>query len=431
MKLLACITLLAFFISSAHAQRKVAVVKVLRGEVDVLTMGKSTRLKLEDWVEDGSVVKTAEKSFVKLIFIDKSQMNIGPVSEMKIEKFSGKDSGVIDLVKGKIRSQVTKDYLQMDNNKSKLFIKTANAVMGVRGTDFIIATNGTNTSTILFEGAIAFNKLENRGEANSQKLEDIVNRGVQMYPGEFSVVDGRGSQPTIPSLINIQQREKLEKSEAFEAVRTPGNSAANEVTKSVVPEGLNGTAVGNDASVLKNELSQVPVAKPEAGAANVPASNNPESFEQGGRYKPANGSFLHVDTGVIIAPTANSVYDANSNTYIPSNSGTVSANGDYVPPKNMEITPDGQVMVVGTDAKGQSVVQKVDTNTPVITVAGPNPTSNLSVKPGGSHGDHSFNDQGGLSNYHNNKINTGGVPVPGTSGQFPNETKTTIKIYPK
>ena len=33
-------------------------------------------------------------------------------SEMKIESFSGKDSGVIDLVKGKIRSQVTKDYLQ-------------------------------------------------------------------------------------------------------------------------------------------------------------------------------------------------------------------------------------------------------------------------------------------------------------------------------
>src|SRR6476619_7588686 len=114
--------------TTAWAQKKVAVVKLLKGDVDILTLGKTSKLKVEDWVEDGSVVKTAEKSFVKLVFIDKSQMNIGPSSEMKIEKFGDKDSGVIDLVKGKIRSQVTKDYLQMDRNKSKLFIKTPNAV---------------------------------------------------------------------------------------------------------------------------------------------------------------------------------------------------------------------------------------------------------------------------------------------------------------
>jgi hypothetical protein len=133
--------LIALMTTSAWASKKVAIVKLLKGEVDVLTLGKTTKLKVEDWVEDGSVVKTGEKSFVKLVFIDKSQMNIGPGSEMKIEKFGEKDSGVIDLVKGKIRSQVTKDYLQMDRNKSKLFIKTPNAVMGVRGTDFLISTN--------------------------------------------------------------------------------------------------------------------------------------------------------------------------------------------------------------------------------------------------------------------------------------------------
>src|SRR6187200_2126673 len=91
----------------ALAQKKVAVVKLLRGDVDILTLGKTMKLKADDWVEEGAVVKTSGKSFVKLVFIDKSQMNVGPNSEMKIENFSGKDSGVIELVKGKIRSQVT------------------------------------------------------------------------------------------------------------------------------------------------------------------------------------------------------------------------------------------------------------------------------------------------------------------------------------
>src|SRR5690606_31022450 len=162
-----CVLIFFILLSIASAwaeEQKVAVVKLLKGEVDVLNMGKTTKLKAEDWVEAGAVVKTAEKSFVKLVFIDKSQMNIGPNSEMKIESFSGKDAGVIDLVKGKIRSQVTKDYLQMkDKDRSKLFIKTENAVMGVRGTDFMISTNGKNTSVVLFEGEVVFNKFEGRG----------------------------------------------------------------------------------------------------------------------------------------------------------------------------------------------------------------------------------------------------------------------------
>jgi hypothetical protein len=256
MKHLFSFLLLTFLLmTSAWAQKKVAVVKLLKGDVDVLTLGKTMKLKLADWVEEGSVVKTGEKSFVKIVFIDKTQMNIGPSSEMKIEKFGDKDSGVIDLVKGKIRSQVTKDYLQMDRNKSKLFIKTANAVMGVRGTDFLISTNGQTTSTVLFEGAISFNKLENRGESNTNRLENIVDRGVSIQPGEFSVVDRVHPLPTVPAVLNVNQREALEKNETFDANRAPGNSSAKAPEKSIVPPGLSGESVSNDASALKTEIA--------------------------------------------------------------------------------------------------------------------------------------------------------------------------------
>lgn len=422
------------FTSLALAEaQKVAVVKLLRGEVEIVNAGKTQKLKVEDWVEDGSVVKTAEKSFVKLVFIDKSQMNVGPSSEMKIEKFTGKDSGVIDLVKGKIRSQVTKDYLQMGQDKSKLFIKTQNAVMGVRGTDFMIATNGKSTSTVLFEGAVVFNRLDNRAESDSRTLEDIVNRGVTMFPGEFSVVDGRGSQPTLPSILNIHQRERLEQAENFEGDRGPGNSETPEAKKSIVPTGLTGTVVGNDAGVLKKEIArEVPQMSSSRRGGRRQGAENPNSFVRNGRFKPTNGSFLHVDTGIIVAPPPESVYDPNTNTYIPVNSGSVSSNGNYVPPSNMEITPDGKVLVSVTNESGKTVVQEVVTNSPVLTTsevvatAAPETTSGTkssAMKDVGTTGD--------FSTFRNDTTTvTGGAPTPGTSGQISGSatTRTTINV---
>lgn len=370
MKLMILITL-SLLCVSAFAGSKVAVVKLVRGEADVLTLGKTTRLKVDDWVENGAVVKTAEKSFVKLIFVDKSSMNVGPNSEMKIESFSGKDSGVIDLVKGKIRSQVTKDYLQINKDKSKLFIKTQNAVMGVRGTDFMISTNGVNTSTVLFEGEIVFNKLDNRSETSSSRLEEIVDRGVRMHPGEFSVMEASRPQPTVPSLLNIQQREKLEKNVEFDSTRTPSNE--DKEAKSVVPAGLSGQQVSNNVEALKTEVAQVVATEP--AAQGTPSSADPNGYVQGDAVKPANGSFVHIDSGVIIAPGPGSVLDANTNTYIPGqDGGRVSDSGDFIPPKNVEITADGKIMVTTTNANGETVVKEVPKAAPVAqTVASTTP----------------------------------------------------------
>mgnify|MGYP003574887180 CR=1 FL=1 len=396
--------------SFALAQSKVAVVKMLRGEVDVLTLGKTTKLKIDDWVESGAVVKTAEKSFVKLVFVDKSQMNVGPNSEMKIEKFSGEDAGVIDLVKGKIRSQVTKDYLQIkDKDKSKLFIKTPTAVMGIRGTDFLISTNGSNTAAVLFEGEVVFNRIGSHDLSNTNSLEQLVDRGVRLYPGDFSVVVPEIQQPTVPSRLNIQQLNNLEKNESFDSDRTPSNTTGTEA-KSIVPAGLNGHVVSNNTAILKNEITQVTsteVAKPTEAA-----SANPDGFIKGNEVKPANGSFLHVESGVIIPPGPGSVLDANTNTYIPvASDGKAGADGSYIPPKNVEITTDGKIFVASVDKNGQTLVQEAPKKLPVVesTIV----TSH--TLPGtGSAGTNiattdalKFN-AGGTSNFMNNQMQQGG-----------------------
>ncbi len=430
---------------SAHAQKNVAVVKLLRGDVEVLTLGKTTKLKLEDWVVDGSVVKTAEKSFVKIIFIDKSQMNIGPNSEMKIEKFTGKDSGVIDLVKGKIRSQVTKDYLQIqDKDKSKLFIKTQNAVMGVRGTDFMISTNGTNTATVLFEGEIVFNKMDARGETNSSNLEAIVDKGVRMQPGEFSVVEASRPNPTVPSSLNIQQRESLEKNQTFEADRSPGSGAADGAKNSVVPEGLNGTIVSNTSDTLKTEMKDIS----GPATANLPAAaGNPDGFVNGDTVKPANGSFVHIESGIIIPPEPGSVLDKNTNTYIsPAGTGSaggVSASGNYIPPKNVEITNDGKILVAVKSADGVVKVQEVAPPIPVVSttnvsignmsaVIAANPTMMNSTKPITNDILNKNFVPSGLTDLSNNQRNqTGGISTINDAAQtFQEKSKVNITVDP-
>lgn len=333
--------------------KKVAVVKILRGEVSVLTLGKTTPLKVDDWVEDGATVKTAEKSFVKLIFIDKSQMNVGPNSEMKIEKFADSDSGVIGLVKGQIRSQVTKDYLKMkDKDKSKLFIKTPNAVMGIRGTDFLITTQGQKTLAVLFEGSVVFNRTDSRDITDSSRLEAIVNQGVRMAPGEFSVVEQTRNLPTIPARLNIQQRENLEKNETFDS-RNP-SSGNEEAKKSVVPNGLSGQIVSNDGATLKSEVSQVVGTSVEA---NKVASTDASGFVKGDAVKPANGSFVHVESGLIIPPGSDSVFDPNSDTYIPGpESGKAGSDGSYIPTAGTEITSEGKILVTVKDEAGKAMI---------------------------------------------------------------------------
>jgi hypothetical protein len=345
---------------------KVAVASIIRGEVDLLIMGKTIRLKKDDWVKEGSVVKTADKSFVKLIFIDKSQMNIGPNTEMKIAKFNGNDAGIIDLVKGKIRSQVTKDYLQMkDKDRSKIFVKTPNAVMGIRGTDFMISTNGINTSAVLFEGSVVFAKNTDFRNSSTDRLEDLVNGGVRMHPGEFSVVEQARSRPTEPAFLNIEQREVLEKNDNFDSDRNPSNSNAQKVdSKSVVPEGLSGAVVSNNSESIKSEVASN---DGSSAAKSVPSSSDPNGYIKGEKLKPANGSFVHLESGTIIPPGPGSVLDTNTNTYIPGpDQGDVTTMGEYSPPKNVEITSDGKIMIAFKDASGVMQIQEIEKPTPLI-----------------------------------------------------------------
>jgi len=353
MKTLLLISMMLFSSMLFSAADNVAVVKLLRGDVEA----SGSKLKLGDWVKNGAVVKTAEKSFVKLIFSkDQSQINVGPSSEMKIEKFDGKDSGVIDLVKGKIRSQVTKDYLQIDKDKSKMFVKTPNAVMGIRGTDFEITTNGKNTSAVLFEGSVVFNHLPSgTTEVPTSQLEQIVNDGVKMSPGDFSTVPPDRATPTEPAKLNVEQLEKMEKNVNLEA--SAPKSDASGAGKSVVPEGLSGSQVANTSSSIKTEIAAVAsTGDSNRAPASVEGAQTPSAsdngYVSGDSVKPANGSFLHPETGTIIPPSSDAVFDPNTKSYVGGSNviGSVDASGQFVPKPNIVIQDNNTIVIMPTAA---------------------------------------------------------------------------------
>lgn len=351
----------SFFAFSSQNAKKVAIVKVVRGEASMLAPdGEQKAIEKGDWLKVGTIVKTGARSFVRLSFIDKSSMNIGPKSELKIEKFSRNEAGVINVLSGKIRAKVTKDYLKMDKNKSKLFVKSRNAVMGVRGTDFLFSANakaGTST-TILFEGSVVFNKIQ-KGD-NIRNLESIVNKGRRIKPGEVSVANRTRKKPTVAAKMSAKQFKSLKANKSFKVA----DVKSVKKYKSVVPPGLNGSIIEGSDNSLKDEIKKivkVNVDKKRESDEKPDAVNieDTKGFIKGDDIRPADGILVHIDSGMIIPPGADSTFDKNIGEWVSSTNGRISDSGDYIPPAGFKINDDGQFLKVDIetgDIKGVVII---------------------------------------------------------------------------
>ncbi|RPJ77913.1 MAG: hypothetical protein EHM20_05175, partial [Alphaproteobacteria bacterium] len=75
-------------------ENNVATVLMVKGKAKaVLTDGKEFELTEEQAIPEGAQLTTSEKSFVRLVFIDKSTINLGPSSTMRIQAFPKKEAG--------------------------------------------------------------------------------------------------------------------------------------------------------------------------------------------------------------------------------------------------------------------------------------------------------------------------------------------------
>jgi len=375
---LLCALLLS--VTPMASDNKAARAIIVKGDVKFSLDGKTEDLKRNMWLPEGAQVETQKGSFAKLLFIDKSSINVGPDSKMKIETFPKDKAGIISLVKGKIRSKVTKNYMDnTETNKSKLFVKTKTAAMGVRGTDFQVSFNEENTATSLvtFEGAVAMGQINgDLGGFDQSKLEGIVSsdQAVMVRRGQFSGASPKQDKVTAPTKISPVQLETLQKNEVpgmnTSAKASGGNGASNtpaaQVAKgpskkyrSVVPPGMDAKAVANTSNSLASAISKV------AGPENAPAPvSAPALTEAPAADAPKAGGFIDIDNALYIPPPPGSTFDANAGVYVPpADVGHVDpATGNYTN-DFYNLNPDGS-FTLKEDEGGRSIASVDDTPPP-------------------------------------------------------------------
>lgn len=128
-------------LAPAENAKLAGVFMIVRGDVKVLSRGVESNAKIGVKVFEKDVVITADKSVAKIVLQDKNILHIAASSRLKIKGFEAADnkgysSSTLDLIYGKIRSQVVTHPKFADKPVFK--IRTPSAVAGVRGTDFIV-----------------------------------------------------------------------------------------------------------------------------------------------------------------------------------------------------------------------------------------------------------------------------------------------------
>tara|TARA_R110002072_G_scaffold64203_2_gene159305 strand:+ start:149254 stop:150543 length:1290 start_codon:yes stop_codon:yes gene_type:complete len=367
----------------------VAKVVIIRGSVTSELKGIKKKLKKGDWVKQGTTVRTSKKSFVKFLFVDKSQMNLGPESEMSIKTFEKDEAGIINLIKGKVRAKVSKNYMDINKKKSKLFIKTKNAAMGVRGTELqVIYNDKMNTTSLLtFEGAVAMAKIENAIRNNSQgRLDEILSsdRAVIVREGEFSGTKPSSERVSPPVKISPTQLEVLkgnEESVMQQDKNKKGKSTTkSKVVRSVVPKGMDPKLLGSQKVDMKSEMGKVlgdKVSSSIVKQANIEMAQKKEAYASFGSGNESQvtaeqmglrpGGVVDMASGLYINPSEKSYYDPNSGVYVMgAQDGTFDmGSGEFVVAEGKTVDSDGNIVemtnsrfpasidgVAGTDGSG-------------------------------------------------------------------------------
>ena len=142
---------LAAGLGGASAQEHIGSTAVAHNDVTRSLAGATARLAAGDSVYRDEVVRTGADSTAKLIFLDSTNLGVGPVSRVTLDKFVyvGTSNGqkmTVNLAKGIFR------FTTGALDKKAYEISTPNAAIGVRGTVLDIRVEGSQSRVTLVEG---------------------------------------------------------------------------------------------------------------------------------------------------------------------------------------------------------------------------------------------------------------------------------------
>jgi hypothetical protein len=139
---LAVSTVLALSLPGAIGAQEAGHIKVSRGAVQIERAGQKAPATVGAAVQTGDVVTTGADGSVGITFLDNSLLSAGPNSVLAIDRFafdstthqgafeSSLRKGTLAVVSGKLAKQ----------SPEAMKVKTPAAVLGVRGTEFLVRT---------------------------------------------------------------------------------------------------------------------------------------------------------------------------------------------------------------------------------------------------------------------------------------------------
>ena len=137
--------------ASAAAQSKIGVAAIVKNDVTQVGAGRAEPISPGEDVVRDETVRTGGDSNAKLVFVDDTNLAVGPISTVRLDKFVFEGASTynqvgIELAKGAFR------FTTGHSEKRAYDIKTPVATIGVRGTIVDILSQLGRTTVRLQEG---------------------------------------------------------------------------------------------------------------------------------------------------------------------------------------------------------------------------------------------------------------------------------------
>lgn len=136
---------------------EVGKVDEFRGKVDKLERGqvRPQALSIENIrLSVGDVIRTKSDGMAKVSFIDGNRIELGPLTKLSITDYQQVKS--INVARGRVLFDIEK--LKPGEGFE---IRTPTAILGVKGTRFLIDVAPTSTLVVVFSGAVRISPINN------------------------------------------------------------------------------------------------------------------------------------------------------------------------------------------------------------------------------------------------------------------------------
>ena len=245
---------LIFLSSFALAQTAVGKFTFVQGRVDVLRQPapRAVPVKMGDAVFVGDIIRAKSASKAEITFKDGNIVRVAPntrveISEYMLEEAKGK--GVLKLSRGKVQAIIQEKIakrIATFGEANRFEIHTPTAILGVRGTNFIVLYQRNSSSVLVLEGIVL---------AYNPKFPDMA---VTVNAGYVTTIPL--DQPAQPARPFTDAEKKM-----YEGDFAPGGSGANsEAEDTVISEATTGPAepgapeTGPESTLPTGNLTETP-----------------------------------------------------------------------------------------------------------------------------------------------------------------------------